>query len=91
MSMEVNLHRVEVQIGGRTLAFETGKLAKQSNGAVVVSQNDSQVLVTACATSSDVPFDFLPLTVVYQDRTGASGMITGGYLKRRSTYRTKKH
>ena len=52
MSMEVNLHRVEVQIGGRTLAFETGKLAKQSNGAVVVSQNDSQVLVTACATSS---------------------------------------
>ena len=36
MSMEVNLHRVEVQIGGRTLAFETGKLAKQSNGAVVV-------------------------------------------------------
>ena len=82
MSMEVNLHRVEVQIGGRTLAFETGKLAKQSNGAVVVSQNDSQVLVTACATSSDVPFDFLPLTVVYQDRTGASGMIPGGYLKR---------
>ena len=82
MSMEVNLQRVEVEVGGRILAFETGKLAKQSNGAIVVSQDDSQVLVTACATPSDVPFDFLPLTVVYQDRTGASGKIPGGYLKR---------
>ncbi len=78
----MNIHKVEVEVGGRTLSFETGKLAKQSNGAVVVSQDDSMVLMTACASTSDVPFDFLPLTVVYQDRTGGYGSIPGGYLKR---------
>ena len=78
----MNIHKVEVEIGGRTLSFETGKLAKQSNGAVVVRQDDSMVLMTACATTTDVPFDFLPLTVVYQDRTGGYGSIPGGYLKR---------
>ncbi|MBM76084.1 MAG: polyribonucleotide nucleotidyltransferase [Proteobacteria bacterium] len=78
----MNIHKVEIEIGGRTLSFETGKLAKQSNGSVVVRQDDSMVLMTACASTSDVPFDFLPLTVVYQDRTGGYGSIPGGYLKR---------
>ena len=75
-------HVVSVEIGGRPMIFETGKLAKQSQGSIVISQDDTKVLVTACATKDEVPFDFLPLTVVYQDRTGASGTIPGGFLKR---------
>ena len=58
MSMEVNLQRVEVEVGGRILAFETGKLAKQSNGAVVVSQDESQVLVTSTQQHQTFRFDF---------------------------------
>ena len=78
----MNHHIVEIEVGGRPMILETGKIAKQTNGSVIVRQDESSVLVTACASSSDVPFDFLPLTVVYQDRTAASGKIPGGYLKR---------
>jgi len=78
----VNHHSVTVNIGGRPLTIETGKLAKQAGGAVVVSQNDSSTLVTAVGGHKPTPFDFLPLTVGYQDRTGASGTIPGGFLKR---------
>jgi len=75
--------RKSVEIGGHTISFETGKLAKQSSGAVVVSSGESVVLVTAVvAPDGDRPFDFLPLSVEYQDRTGAAGHIPGGYLKR---------
>ena len=78
----VNLHSVTVEVGGRPLKIETGKYAKQAHGAVVVTQDDTSVLVTAVADTTPKPFDFLPLTVVYQDRTGASGQIPGGFLKR---------
>ena len=78
----MNVHSVSIEVGGRPLTIETGKYAKQANGSVVIRQDDSMVLVTACATKDDVPFDFLPLTVVYQDRTAASGSIPGGFLKR---------
>ena len=78
----VNLHSVTVEVGGRPLKIETGKYAKQAGGAVVVSQNDSSVLVTAVGDTRETPFDFLPLTVAYQDRTGAFGKIPGGFLKR---------
>ena len=78
----MNVHSVSIDVGGRPLTIETGKYAKQANGAVVVRQDDSMVLITACASKDDVPFDFLPLTVVYQDRTAASGSIPGGFLKR---------
>ena len=78
----MNIHSVSVEVGGRPMTFETGKLAKQSNGSIVVKQDESEVLITVCATKEDVPFDFLPLTVVYQDRTAASGRIPGGFLKR---------
>jgi polyribonucleotide nucleotidyltransferase len=77
----MNVQSVSIEVGGRPLTIETGKLAKQSNGAVVVRQDDSMVLVTACASKDDVPFDFLPLTVVYQDCIAASGSIPGGFLK----------
>ena len=71
-----------VEIGGNTISFETGKYAKQASGAIVVSSGDSRVLVTAVCAPGNRPFDFLPLTVNYEDRTGANGTIPGGYLKR---------
>ncbi len=73
---------VSVEVGGRTMTLSTGKYAKQSSGAVVVSMADSQVLCTAVAGTSPSRFDFVPLTVEYMDRTAAYGKIPGGFFKR---------
>src|SRR2546425_83076 len=79
----VNLHRREVQAGPRTLSLETGKLAKQADGSVIVRMGDTPVLVTACAQPSPREgIDFLPLTVDYREYTYASGRIPGGFFKR---------
>src|SRR5438874_6427843 len=73
----------ELTIGQQTLRFETGKLAKQAGGSVIVRYGDSVVLVTACrAASSREGIDFLPLTVDYKEYTYASGRIPGGFFKR---------
>ena len=64
----MELKSVSVEIGGRTMTFETGVMAKQADGAVVVRMDDSAVLVTA-VTGGPARFDFLPLTVEYQDPT----------------------
>jgi polyribonucleotide nucleotidyltransferase len=73
----------EVNLGDRTLSFETGKLAKQADGAVLVRSGDSVVLVTACRAATErVGIDFLPLTVDYREYTYASGRIPGGFFKR---------
>src|SRR5262245_18350062 len=73
----------ELTISGKTLRFETGKLAKQAGGGVVVRYGDSVVLVTACrAASAREGIDFLPLTVDYRAYTYASGRIPGGFFKR---------
>ena len=74
----------EVTVGqGTTLRFETGKLAKQAGGSVIVRSGDSVVLVTACrAASAREGIDFLPLTVDYREYTYASGRIPGGFFKR---------
>ncbi len=71
-----------VEIGGKTITFNTGKYAKQASGSIMVESGDSQVLVTAVCAKGDRDFDFLPLTVEYQDRNGANGTIPGGFLKR---------
>ncbi len=76
------LHTVTIEIGGRPLSIETGKLAKQASGSVVVRQGDSAVLVTAVADKKPGLGDFVPLSCEYQDRTGAYGRIPGGYFKR---------
>ncbi|HVB37994.1 MAG TPA: polyribonucleotide nucleotidyltransferase, partial [Vicinamibacterales bacterium] len=77
------MHTREVNIGGRTLSIETGKLAKQADGSVIVRYGDSVVLVTACyAASAREGIDFLPLTVDYREYTYASGRIPGGFFKR---------
>ena len=74
---------VEIQLGEHTLGLETGHLAKQAGGAVVVSAGDTRVLVTA--TCSDKPrenISFFPLTVDYREYTYAAGRFPGGYIKR---------
>jgi polyribonucleotide nucleotidyltransferase len=73
----------EINVGQYTLKLETGALAKQASGAVVVRYGDSVVLVTACrAASAREGIDFLPLTVDYREYTYASGRIPGGFFKR---------
>jgi polyribonucleotide nucleotidyltransferase len=73
----------EIAIGGNTLKIETGKLAKQAHGSVIVRYGDSVVLVTACHSASPREgIDFLPLTVDYREYTYASGRIPGGFFKR---------
>src|SRR5205809_5449671 len=73
----------ELTIGDKKLTFETGKLAKQAGGSVIVRYGDSVVLVTACrAASAREGIDFLPLTVDYKEYTYASGRIPGGFFKR---------
>src|SRR5579872_1636118 len=76
-------HIVEVDLGGRTITLETGKVAKQANGAVVVRSGDSVVLVTACMANQAKPgAGFFPLTVDYREYTYAAGKIPGGFIKR---------
>ena len=79
----VNTTRREIQVGSRSITLETGKLAKQADGAVLVRSGDTVVLVTACrAQSAREGIDFLPLTVDYREYTYASGRIPGGFFKR---------
>src|SRR3979411_161676 len=75
-------HRVTVEVGGRTLTLETGKIAKQANGAIVARYGDTVVLTTACMASAMNDRDFLPLTVDYRENTYSAGKIPGGYFKR---------
>ena len=73
----------ELAVGQGTLRFETGKLAKQAGGSIIVRLGDSVVLVTACrAATQREGIDFLPLTVDYREYTYASGRIPGGFFKR---------
>src|SRR6195256_6307804 len=77
------MHTRELTIGQNILRFETGKLAKQTGGSVIVRFGDSVVLVTACrAANPREGIDFLPLTVDYREYTYASGRIPGGFFKR---------
>jgi len=77
------MHKREMTLGGNTLSIETGRLAKQANGSVLVRFGDTMVLVTACyAPTERVGIDFLPLTVDYREYTYASGRIPGGFFKR---------
>src|ERR1039457_5754946 len=76
-------HKVEVDLGGRIITLETGKMAKQANGAVVVRSGDSVVLVSACMSDQPKPnANFFPLTVDYREYTYAAGKIPGGFIKR---------
>ncbi|NMO96208.1 polyribonucleotide nucleotidyltransferase [Paenibacillus lemnae] len=74
--------RVEMQLGGRTLVLETGRLAKQANAAVMVRYGETAVLCTVTASSAPKDLDFFPLTVNYEERLYAVGKIPGGFIKR---------
>lgn len=75
--------RKEMEWGGRKLVIETGKIARQADGAVMVSYGDTVVLATAVGAKSPKPgVDFFPLTVNYQEKAFAAGKIPGGFFKR---------
>src|SRR5437773_8666355 len=78
-----DIHREEIDWGGRRLVLETGRLARQADGAVLATYGDTTVIATVVAAK--VPkegVDFLPLTVNYQEKFFAAGRIPGGYFKR---------
>jgi len=75
-------HQVTVDVGGRPLILETGKIAKQANGAIVARYGDTVVLTTACMAPTANDRDFLPLTVDYRENTYSAGKIPGGFFKR---------
>ncbi len=76
-------HTVEIDLGGRIITLETGRMAKQANGAVAVRSGDAVVLVTACMADQPKPgAGFFPLTVDYREYTYSAGKIPGGFIKR---------
>lgn len=74
--------RVEVSVGGKPLIVETGLVAKQAGGAVMIRQGDTVVLVTACMANEPKDSSFLPLTVDYREGMYAAGKVPGGFFKR---------
>jgi polyribonucleotide nucleotidyltransferase len=78
-----NHHKVEIEWGGRPLILETGKIARQADGAVVATYGETVVLATVVSMKEPKPgLDFFPLTVNYQEKTFAAGKIPGGFFKR---------
>ncbi len=78
-----NHHKVEIEWGGRPLILETGKIARQADGAVLATYGETVVLATVVSQKEPKQgFDFFPLTVNYQEKTFAAGKIPGGYFKR---------
>jgi polyribonucleotide nucleotidyltransferase len=80
----MNVQEVSVELhGGKKLSFETGKIAKQAHGSVVVRSGDNMLLASACANAEPrVGVSFFPLTVDYREYTYAGGRIPGGFIKR---------
>ncbi|MDD4050313.1 MAG: polyribonucleotide nucleotidyltransferase [candidate division Zixibacteria bacterium] len=77
------IHTVEFEIGERTMTIESGRVAKQANGAVTVRYGDSMILASACASREAVEGqDFMPLSVDYREKAYAAGKIPGGFFKR---------
>jgi len=87
----INFCRVEREIGGRTLSIETGKIARQADGAVVVQYGDTIVLVAAVtAPPRFEDIDFFPLSVDYREKHSAAGKFPGGFIKREGRPSTKE-
>jgi polyribonucleotide nucleotidyltransferase len=86
----VQASRVERPIGGQNLSIETGKLAKQAHGAVVVRYGDTVTLTTAVEGEADEARDFFPLVVDYREKTYAAGKFPGGFIKREGRPTTKE-
>jgi polyribonucleotide nucleotidyltransferase len=83
--------KVETEIGGRTLTIESGKMARQANGSVLVTYDETVVLVTATAAKEQKPdMGFLPLTIEYQERFYSVGRIPGSFFRREIGRPTEK-
>ena len=78
----MNVTSVEVEVGGRKLTIETGKVAKQAAGSVMVRYGDMVVLGTAVRSKPRAGIDFFPLQVDYREQAYAAGKIPGGFFKR---------
>src|ERR1700693_2320201 len=74
--------QVSLEVGGRKLSLESGKIARQAHSCVVARYGDTVVLATACMDSNPTEKDFLPLTVDYREYTYSAGKIPGGFFKR---------
>jgi polyribonucleotide nucleotidyltransferase len=78
-----DIHRVELDWGGRKLTLETGRMARQADGAVLAKYGETTVLAAVVAAKQPKEgIDFLPLTVTYTEKYYAAGRIAGGYFKR---------
>jgi polyribonucleotide nucleotidyltransferase len=86
----VQVTRVERPFGTHSLIFETGKIAKQAHGAVVVRYGDTMTLSTAVEGEADPGRDFFPLVVDYREKTYAAGKFPGGFIKREGRPTTKE-
>lgn len=85
------VHKVEKQIGGKTISIETGKIARQAHGAVVVRCGETMVLVTATtAAPRNEDIDYFPLSVDYREKLSAAGKFPGGFMKREGRPSTKE-
>jgi polyribonucleotide nucleotidyltransferase len=73
---------VTTSVGGKQITIETGRMAKQADGSVLVTSGNNMVLVTAVASRKESNLDFFPLTIEYQEKFYATGKIPGGYFKR---------
>jgi len=87
-----NITRLEEQVGGKSIAIETGLIAKQADGAVTVRCGETIILAAAVTSKEQKPgpADFVPLTVNYKERTYAAGKIPGGFFKREGRPSTKE-
>ncbi|MCB9908349.1 MAG: polyribonucleotide nucleotidyltransferase [Planctomycetes bacterium] len=82
--------RVEAKIAGKTIAIETGQVARQAGGAVICTLGDTKVFAAVCAGSAREDIDFFPLVVDYREKTEAAGKIPGGFFKREGRPTTKE-
>ena len=76
------IEKVELELEGRTLSMETGRVAKQAHGSVWLQYGETVVLVAAVADKKGSPMDFFPLTVDYREKFYAGGRIPGNFFKR---------
>src|SRR4029078_3092724 len=79
--------RESVMVGGRALTLETGRLAKQAHGSILVTYGDTMLLVTAVSQDERPGLDFFPLTCEYVEKTYSAGKIPGGFFKREGRQR----
>ncbi len=80
--LKFDIQTVSTTVGGKTITLETGRLAKQADGAVLVTSGNNVCLVTVVSSKKESPLDFFPLTVEYQEKFYSTGKIPGGYFKR---------